>query len=211
MRVLGRLTYLFYVMAFVLSLGMFACVEPVVQLWLGEDFLLPGVVVFVSCLNLFLDFCKGPVWQTLSVAGLFKDNKNISIAGAVTNLVVSVVLGAKLGMTGIFIGTTATILIQLVLKTRLLYGKAFHRSAGKFAARWGYYLLSFLTAQMGILWFTSAVRLENAFVQILVNGIAAVVLSIPFCVLVFLKTEDFRFALNLVRARLPMGRRGKQE
>ncbi|MDO5546624.1 MAG: lipopolysaccharide biosynthesis protein [Eubacteriales bacterium] len=209
-RVLGRLNYLFYVAAFVLNLGMFACVGPVVRLWLGEDFLLPGIVVFISCLNLFLDFCKAPVWQTLGVAGRFKENKNISIAGAVTNLVISVVLGVKLGMAGIFIGTTATTLVQLVLKTRLLYGKVFRCSAGKFAARWVYYLLSFVTAQMGILWFASVVRLENVFAQILVNGVAAVALSIPFCILVFWKNEDFRYALDLVRTRAPFDRRRKQ-
>lgn len=210
MRVLSRLNYLFYVAGFVLSLGMFACVEPVVQLWLGEDFLLPWIVVFVSCLNLFLDFCKVPVWQTLNVAGLFRENKNISLVAIVTNLVVSVVLGAKLGMTGIFLGTTATALVQLVLKIRLLFGKKFHRSARDFAARWVYYLLSFLTAQLGILWFTSAVRLENLFVQVLVNGVAAVALSIPFCILFFLKNADFRYALDFVRRRMPIEKHRKE-
>ena len=38
----------------------------------------------------------------------------------------------------------------------------------------------------------------------------AVALSIPFCVLVFLNTEEFRYALGLVRARLPFGKGRKQ-
>lgn len=209
-KVLDRMNYIFYVLGFVLCLGMFACVNPVVQLWLGKDFLLPSIVPLICCLNLFLDFCRIPVWQTLSVSGLFKDNKNISIVGSVTNLVVSVALGMKLGMVGIFIGTTVTSLVQLTLKTRLLYGKAFHLSARKFAVRFIYYLLSFLTAEAGILWFMSTVRLGNLFAQILANGVAAVVLSIPFCVLVFLKTEEFHYALGLVRARMPSGRGRKQ-
>ena len=150
------------------------------------------------------------MWQTLNVAGLFRENKNISLVAIVTNLVVSVVLGAKLGMTGIFLGTTATDLVQLVLKIRLLFGKKFHRSARDFAARWVYYLLSFLTAQLGILWFTSAVRLENLFVQVLVNGVAAVALSIPFCILVFLKNADFRYALDFVRRRMPIEKHRKE-
>ena len=150
------------------------------------------------------------LWQMMGVSGLFRDNKNISIVGCVTNLVVSVALGVKLGMVGVFLGTTATSLVELVLKVRLLFRKSFHVSVKKYAARWCYYLLSFLTAQAGILWFTSVVRLENLFVQVLVNGVAAVVLSIPFCVLVFLKNEDFRFAVDLVRSRMPFGKRRKE-
>ena len=209
-RVLNRLNYLFYVMGFALSLGMFACVSSVVRLWLGADFLLPEAVVFVSCLNLFVNFCKAPLWQMMGVSGLFRDNKNISIVGCVTNLVVSVALGVKLGMVGVFLGTTATSLVELVLKVRLLFGKSFHVSVKKYVARWCYYLLSFLTAQAGILWFASVVRLENLFVQVLVNGVAAVVLSIPFCVLVFMKNEDFRFAVDLVRSRMPIEKHRKE-
>ena len=209
-RVLNRLHYLFYAAGFVLSLGMFACVNPVVQLWLGDGFLLPEAVVRVSCLNLFLNFCKAPLWQMMGASGLFRDNKNLSIVGSVTNLVVSVALGVKLGMVGVFLGTTATSLVELSLKTRLLFRKAFHVSVRKYAARWCYYLLSFLTAQAGIAWFTSVVRLENLYVQVLVNGVAAAILSIPFCVLVFLKNEDFRFAVDLVWTRMPFGKRRKE-
>ena len=209
-RVLNRLNYLFYVMGFVLSLGMFACVAPVIQLWLGADFLLPEAVVLVSCLNLFVNFCKAPLWQMMGVSGLFRDNKNISIVGCVTYLVVSVGLGVRLGMVGVFLGTAATSLVELVLKTRLLFGKSFHVSVKQYLGRWCYYLLSFLTAQAGILWFTSVVRLENLFAQVLVNGVAAVILSIPFCVLVFLKNEDFRFAVDLVWTRMPLRKRRKE-
>ena len=209
-RVLNRLGYLFYVLGFVLSLGMFACVTPVVRLWLGEDFLLPGAVVFVSCLNLFIDYCKPPLWQMVGVSGRFRENRNTSLIGCAVNLVVSIVLGWKLGMVGIFLGTTATSLAEIILKTWLLFGKVFRMSARAYAARWCYYLLSFLTAQVGIVWFTSVVRLENVFVQVLVNGVAAVILSIPFCVLVFLKHEDFRFAMDLARRWKPFGKRLKE-
>ena len=150
------------------------------------------------------------VWKALSASGLFRENKNISIIGGVTNLVVSVILGMKLGMVGIFLGTTVTTLVQLTLKVRLLYRKFFHLPVRKFVARFCYYLLSFLAAEAGILWFISVVRLDNVFLQILANGTAAVALSIPFCVLVFLKTEEFHYALDLVRARLPFGRGRKR-
>ena len=209
-KVLNRMNYLFYVLGFLLCLGMFACVDPVVQLWLGEDFLLPRVVSLVCCLNLFLDICRMAVWKALAASGLFRENKNISIVGSVTNLVVSVILGMKLGMVGIFLGTTVTTLVQLTLKVRLLYREFFHLPVRKFVTRFCYYLLSFLAGEAGILWFMSAVRLDNLFLQVLANGTAAVALSIPFCVLVFLNTEEFRYALGLVRARLPFVKGRKQ-
>ena len=171
---------------------------------------MPGAVVFVSCLNLFIDFCKPPLWQMLGASGLFRASRNTSLVSCLVNLVVSIVLGAKLGMLGVFLGTTATSLVQVVMKTWLLFKKVLHQSPGQYAARWCYFLLSFLTAQAGILWFTSAVRLENLFVQVLVNGVAAVALSIPFCILVFLKNADFRYALDFVRRRMPIEKHRKE-
>ena len=51
------------------------------------------------------------------MTGEFEIGRNISIAGSVANLVVSIVLGIYMGIAGIFLGTVATYVLQIVLKS----------------------------------------------------------------------------------------------
>lgn len=197
-QVLGRLNYLFYVLSYVLCLGVLACISPVIKLWIGEEYLLPFSIVLISCFNIFIDFCKCPLWQVLEVSGLFKEDKNISIIGSTANLIISVILGLKYGMLGIFAGTTITYLVQLFLKIKLIYSRTFKISYKKYVIRWIYYLLSFIVGEIFVMLFCSVVHITNIFLQIVVNGIFAVVISLPFCIIVFLKSEDFRYMINLI-------------
>lgn len=198
-RVLSRLNYMFYVLSFILCLGMYSCVNPVIQLWLGVDYLLPGTVVLISCLNLFIDFCKTPLWQVLEVSGLFTEDKNISIIGSTANLIVSIIFGMKYGMIGIFFGTTITYLVQLFMKIKLIYSKTFNSSCRGYVIRWIYYLISFFAAELVILFITSFIHLDCIILKVLVNGVVAVTIAIPFCIIPFVKTEDYIYVSGFIQ------------
>lgn len=121
-NVFYRLEYLFFVMASLASVCIYCCITPFILVWLKSDeFLLGNQVVFICCLNLFMEIVNRPLWSIMEVSGLFKYDKYVSIAGSVVNLVVSVILGMKWGMVGIFIGTFMTYMVQSVLKTALLF------------------------------------------------------------------------------------------
>ena len=65
------------------------------------------------------------VWNVVAAAGLFKQDKYISVAGSAANLVISFVLGKSMGMAGIILGTVATRLIQFILKSNAVLRKIF--------------------------------------------------------------------------------------
>lgn len=121
-KVFFRLQYLFFVVGALSTVGVYCCITPFILIWLKSDeFLLAQDIVFVCCLNLFIEVINRPIWSIMEVSGLFKYDKYVSIAGSIVNLVVSIGLGIKLGMLGIFIGTFMTYLIQAILKTFLLF------------------------------------------------------------------------------------------
>ena len=57
----------------------------------------------------------------MTVSGLFAQNKNISLTGDFLNLLVSILLGRKLGILGILLGTSCTLIIQYALKGWVLF------------------------------------------------------------------------------------------
>ena len=138
---LRRLTFSMAALGTMCMIGLMCVFSPFVSVWIGEKYTLGDGVVFVLCLNLFLQFARMPLWTTVTGAGLFQKDKYISIIGSTANLVVSVLLGRAYGMIGIFIGTTCTHVIQIVLKTLLLYRQRLHASPARYYLRWLFYTL----------------------------------------------------------------------
>ncbi|MDD2647228.1 MAG: lipopolysaccharide biosynthesis protein [Eubacteriales bacterium] len=118
--VLRRMTMMMFIPGAVISSVFFCELSPFISVWLGAERVIGDAVVSVLVLNFLLYALREPLWQFMTVSGLFARDKNISIIGTVANLVVSVALGIPFGMLGIFIGTFVTLALQYVLKARLL-------------------------------------------------------------------------------------------
>lgn len=201
--VFNRLVYLFYIIAAISSVGVFCCIDLfVVELWIKDEAYLLGstMIVFVCCLNLFMEIMHRPLWAIMEVSGLFRQDKYISIIGSAVNLVVSIALGLKLGITGIFIGTFLTYAIQAVLKAKLLYEQCFHRRAGKYYIVSAIMLLGMLLQMAGSYWVCSLIRLDSVILQFLVQGIVCAAITGGSIVLITCKTEAFSYYLGLAKS-----------
>ena len=196
-KVFRRLTYGFYLLASVAGVGVFCCISPFVTAWLGAGFLLGPVVVLVCCLNLYLEIVTRPLWSIMEVSGLFRQDKNVSLIGSTVNLVFSVFLGLRIGMTGIFIGTTLTYLIQTVLKARLLFHCRFGRKSGRYCLRMAVMMMGMLT-QLGVAsLICRMVSTGHPLSQFVVNGLISLLVVTGSIILCTGRTDDFRYYLNL--------------
>lgn len=198
-EVLNRLTFIFYMAASALATCLFCCITPFIELWIGEEWVLADAVVFICCFNAFIDFAKIPLWQSLEVSGLFKKDRNIAIAGSCVNLLISIVLGLTWGISGIFLGTLATYVIQLVLKIRLLYSDFFALKSGKYYLSWALYAL-LAAAQMA-----AAKLICNLFIPFgkiagfIVTALIGAFLSLAVNFLIFGRSARMKYALSLIK------------
>lgn len=198
-KVFYRLEYLFFVIGALASVCVYCCVDPFILIWLKkEEFLLARNVIFVCCMNLFIEVVNRPLWSIMEVSGLFKYDKYVSIAGSVVNLVVSIILGMKIGMVGIFIGTFMTYLIQSVLKTMLLFRMRLHRNPAK-----QYILLACMCGGMLIQMFVaealcSKFVFENQIVSFVVHGLVSAGVVAVTTILCTFFTDAFKYYLEMV-------------
>ncbi|MDD3333911.1 MAG: lipopolysaccharide biosynthesis protein [Eubacteriales bacterium] len=208
-EVLRRLTYLVFIPTLICSLCLYGTLSLFIGgLWYDASFVLSDLVVFVLVVNFFLVAARNPLLETVSAANLFRIDKNISILGSTINLIVSIVLGLKLGMLGVFIGTTCTHVVQIALKILLLYRRRLHRSAT------GYYLLFarmlglFALGMLLIRWFGSVLVVSNVLLALLLRWLAAIVLSCALAMLGFLGTKEQRYLLWFLQRLLSRLKRG---
>lgn len=199
-KVFYRLEYLFFVIAALSSVCVYCCITPFILLWLkSEEFLLEKNIVFICCLNLFIEVINRPLWSIMEVSGLFKYDKYVSIAGSIVNLVVSIILGMKIGMLGIFIGTFMTYLVQSLLKTILLFRMRLYRSPLK-----QYVLLALMCGGMLVQMFVadalcSRLVLQNQIVAFVVYGLISVGIVGITTVFCTFFTDAFQYYLGMVK------------
>lgn len=198
-KVFFRLQYLFFVVGAISTVGVYCCVTSFILIWLKSDeFLMAQNIVFICCLNLFIEVINRPLWSIMEVSGLFKYDKYVSIAGSVVNLVISIGLGIKFGMLGIFIGTFMTYLVQAILKIFLLFHMRLNTSPVK-----QYVLLTFMFIGILVQMFVANVVcswfvFQNPVITFVVHGLVAVgVVSVSTILCTFF-TDPFQYYFGMM-------------
>lgn len=74
-------------------------------IWIGESYLLGNATMYVCVANFYLQGVLYPIWCFRNTTGLFKETKYTMIIASALNIILSIVLGMKWGMLGIFIAT----------------------------------------------------------------------------------------------------------
>ena len=210
-KVFYRLEYLFFVIGAVGSVCVYCCITPFILLWLGsEQYMLTKNVVFIWCQNLFIDVINRPLWSVMEVSGLFKYDKYVSIAGSVVNLAVSIILGLKVGMLGIFIGTFITYLVQSLLKAALLFRVRLNTSPLK-----QYILLALMCGGMLLQMFIadsvcSRLEFQNQYVAFVVYGFISAGIVVVSTMLCTFFTDAFQYYWGMITDAMKRIKKNRQ-
>lgn len=194
---LYRLTFIFYVFASVAAAGTYSCIQPFVTLWLGKEYLLSISVVFVLCVLYFVAIIYEPLKQAMYLTGYFSIGRNISFASAMTNLIVSIILGKQIGIIGIFIGTMTTYVIEIVTKTYYLFKLYLKRSSGKYVFLWIRMTLVFLAELLVIHMIRQRIILP-ALPSFLIMGLISVLITGIAVTIAFFRTEYYGYVFSLL-------------
>ncbi len=194
---LTRLTFIFYIFASIASVGVFACVQPFIKLWLGEEYLLDYSVVAVLCVLLVTHITYKPLSSAMHLTGYFEIGRNISFVSAVVNLAVSIVLGRRIGLIGIFIGTMCTYTIEIITKVHYLFKLYFKKKSFQYVSFWLKMLFVFV-AEMITVYFVNLHLSLSALPAFVINGFISVLLTIALNMLVFGRSDVYIYSKQLI-------------
>lgn len=183
--------YLFYVMALFCGGCFYAAANPVFHTIFGRKYIIEQPVLYLVIFNMIFEIIKMPLWTYFIAAGMFAQDQYISFSGCILNIISSVILGKRLGMAGIFLGTLLSLALMYFWKL-YLFSKKYEITISKKTA--------YLISAAGILFlcgkieFRTGHELVNAVLQAGVAGI----LSIAGGILPFIKTDEFQYLKHLL-------------
>ncbi|RBP03159.1 lipopolysaccharide biosynthesis protein [Rossellomorea aquimaris] len=184
----------------VVVITLFNVLEPFINWWLGEGYLLNKVAFIVILINVYITGMRTAIATFKNTAGLFVQDKYIPLIEGLINLVASFILVKYLGLAGIFIGTTLSTLLTLFwTHPVIVYKNVFKRSPKEYFLN--YCLYSFLTLLMCIStnilcsFLSSSYSLMNLFLKLIIC------LMIPNLVylLLFYRTTEFKYLYSMLK------------
>ena len=110
------------------AIAFYFLLNPFIDLWLGEKFLFGTLIVFIVVMNFYFNSMLGVIDNIKSSAGIYHQDRFVPILQSIVNLFFSIYLVVKLGLVGVFIGTSISIIIIFIFKPYFVYKYAFKRN-----------------------------------------------------------------------------------
>lgn len=177
-------------------------INDLINVWLGEKFVLEQLVSFAIVLNMYFSVVLMPIWSYREATGMYLQTKYVMVATAVVNLVVSVILGKMIGLAGILFATSiARISTYFWYEPKLLFKQFFGKKV------WNYYkdiikniVVTFIVAIICSLVFQKFVVISwgDFFIKAVSVSTCALILTI----VLYCKDPSFRVIMSMTRGLL---------
>ena len=189
----GKLCALIIIPAFISQINDF------VILWIGKEYTIGFFDVVLFAMFGMHKILIPTVYATRDSKGLYKESKSYSIAQAVVNMLLSLVLIKPLGITGVLIGTVVCDWLVLEpFNIRLVFSKVFFR---KFDMAFDYAGMFLVIAVMA--WVSKTLNLivltgELSWISFIVRSVVVVAFT-TIVSFIYLLATDFGFRSLLLR------------
>ena len=168
--------------------------EPFIDFWLGKGLLLGRVTFIVILLNFYLTGLRKSISIFKEKAGIFTPDKYAPIIEAAINLIISIILAKRLGLIGIFLGTTiSSVSIPIWLQAKIVYNKVFNKSVLVYFKKYLIYLIMTLSAGFITTIVCNKVVMNNEFFTLVFKGIICIIIPNTLYLIVVFKTNEFKY------------------
>ena len=93
------------------AIAILILINPFINLWLGDEYLLKYIIVFALGFRLYVDGTKFAGYTFRTTLGLFVKGKFIPLLMAILNIILSILMGKAMGISGVFFATAISRLI----------------------------------------------------------------------------------------------------
>lgn len=193
------------------TISLYELLSPFVELSFGTQYVFKNSITLVLCLNFYFTGMRQATLVFRDSLGLFWYDRYKSVAEALINLVISIVLGYRFGIIGIFAGTlVSTLTTSLWIEPYMLYKHRLQTPVFGYFVKYAKYLVV-----TGVVWFFVDVLCNRVsggvFLQCVFRLIICGIVCNLFYLAVYGKTKEFRFLLEKGKKLLDKKKKRKEK
>ena len=173
--------------------------EPFIDFWLGKGLLLGKITFIVILINFYLSGLRKSILIFKDKAGIFTPDKYAPIIESIINLLASIILAKRLGLIGIFLGTTiSSVSIPIWLQAKIVYNEIFNKSVLVYFKKYLIYLIMTLSAGVITTIVCNKVVMNNEFFTLILKGIICVIIPNTLYLIVVFRTNEFKYIKSII-------------
>lgn len=201
-EVFKRLNFLCFYIASFCGVCLYGLLHDFIKLWLGEAYIIGGGAIELATLNMLLTLLNRPLWQLMSVSGLFKQDKYNALVEMGINLIFSLIFVDKIGLPGVFLGTTLSTVVAWILKTRTFFAHYLKMSPLNYIKEQLRYLFLLLLEVGGTLTILFYLPIQNPYYRFLIKMSICVACPLISNTLIFWRNSEYTYFRKLAEELL---------
>lgn len=195
-----QMTLIYYLIYSFCTVGFIVVINPFIEIWIGEKYLLGIAAVIALAVSFFIDGLRQPGYIYRTTCGMFEKSKMTPYIAAISNIVFSIVLCKIFGLAGIFIATCiATLISYSWIDPYLLHKYEFKSKFIKYLKKYSIYVIVFILELILCMYLSSLVSL-SPFASLLYNLILALIIPNIMNIIFFAKSEEFKSLLTRIKS-----------
>ncbi|EOU2062761.1 O-unit flippase, partial [Clostridium perfringens] len=189
----------FWIVSFI-TISLYNTLNQFVMIWMGKDFLLDKLTFVVILINMYFSSMRGSVEQFKNASGNFYQDRYAAIFESLINLISSLILVNKIGISGVFIGTLiSNFTVVFWTKPYVVYKYVFNKNLIEYFKLYFRYLAISVIPLIITNYLTSAFKVKFNFISFLINCIINIVVINIIYICIFFKTNEFRYYVSLLK------------
>lgn len=190
------LTFVYYLVYSFCSIAFIILLNPFIKIWLGDNYILNISISIALAVSFFIDGMRQTGFIYRTTLGLFQKAQSTPYIGAITNIVLSIVLCKIFGLVGIFIATSIAQLVSYSwIDTYLIYKYELKKSPLQFYKKYLVYFIVFTIELVITLLICKLVKTNNI-IGFIIKGIIVVIIPNLINILVFKNSNEYKTINN---------------
>ena len=201
---LTKFTFIFAWISTFCTVCLFCIFQPFMKIWVGEELMLSKANMALFCAYFYVLNINNSINLYFDGNGLWQKAKALYISEAALNLVLNIVLGKLIGISGILISAVLTITVFSFLgRTRIIFNSYFTEYPAK-----DFYIAHLIYAAVTVVACLAtgfvaehAVRLSGI-PGVILTGIICVVVSNLILFIAYMKLPAFKLSMSFVKSNI---------
>lgn len=201
--VFKNICFLSFAIGNFLAVSLITLLNPFITLWLGSNYLLGMNVVILLVADIYIITMVRPYESFRNANALFVQGKYRPAVMVILNIVLSIVLAKRWGLSGVLFATVAARLLTHVwYDPWLIYRKVFHKPFSQYIKMKILYLLTVIANCVLVYAAGNLIALSNPWVEFCVKALLCAFLPNMVVIVLFHNSEEFKALYTYARGFL---------
>lgn len=174
---------------------------PFITLWVGERFVISTFCFVLLTVDFFVHSMYQPAYVVYGATGKFKEDKYITIASAIMNIVISIILVLWIGLPGVIIGTLITDLYIWVVRTWQIIRGYFEKNLMIYTMK----MIMYCVITVIGVWISVTVgnfcEIDMPILELIVRFMICATVSSGLVLITTFRSKEFKYCIRFIKKK----------